>query len=131
MKIGLNSAHYIVKFLCKDIIVGCDMKKVRLTKREKFIVAATDPTYEEFATQKEVDRAYKKARGHCFTDAEFEVICAISPTGRREFFEYIWYSWATPQKMQHWWRYTMRCARLWAQGKYKEARELFDKQNIR
>lgn len=105
-------------------------KKFRLTNREKFIVAATYPTCGGYATREEVRAAYKKARGHCFTDDEFEMICAVSPTGRREYFVYNWYSWALPKKQRQWWLYAMRCGRLWAQGKYKKAKELFDKQEV-
>lgn len=101
-------------------------KRVRLTKREKFIVSATDPTFEGFATQKEVDRAYKKARGHCFTDYEFEQVVAVSPRGTVTFFDYFWYSWATPDKIRAWWLLAMRCGKLWAQGKYKQAYKLYD-----
>jgi hypothetical protein len=43
---------------------------------------------------------------------------------RENFFEYNWYSWASNHVQREWWLHTMRCARLWAQGKYKEAKEL-------
>jgi len=107
-------------------MINDSKKKVRLTKREKFIVAACDPTCDNFATKKEVKLAYKKAAGHYFIEPDYEQVCAISPKGKREYFQYNWYSWADYKKKRYWQNKAMQCGRLWALGKCEEAYKLED-----
>ena len=61
---------------------------MRLTNREKEIVSATYPCYGRFATKEEVKAAKLKARGHYWHDPEFHQFCAMSPNGKREYFDY-------------------------------------------
>jgi hypothetical protein len=98
---------------------------MRLNNREKFIAAAVYPTCGGFATREEVKKIKLKARGHYWTDSEFEQVVAVSPGGKRYYFEYYWYSWADRQRLRYWWLYAMRCGRLWAKGKCKAALKLY------
>lgn len=87
-----------------------------MTERQKYIAAAINPTYNGFATKKEVKDAKLLARGHYWNEVEFYQFCAYSPTGRREFFGYLFYSWTTPDKMKEWKREARKAAKLWALG---------------
>jgi hypothetical protein len=101
------------------------MKGKRLTKRQKFIAAATVPTYGGLASREEVRQIKLLARGHYWDEGEdFLQFCAFSPSGKRQYFEYEWYSWGTTKQKKRWKTEAAKAARLWARGKCKEALEL-------
>lgn len=96
-----------------------------LTKRQKFIAAATMPTYGGFATRKEVKEAKELARGHYWDEGEdYSQLCAYSLSGRREYFEYEWFSWGTKKQKIRWKKEARKAAKLWTQNKYKEAKDI-------
>jgi hypothetical protein len=97
---------------------------MRLSEKQKFICSCMVPTADGFATRAEVKAAKLLARGHYWDEPEWTNFVAYSPTGKRMFFQYDWYSWATPKLHQEWKRIARKCARLWAHGKYKEAIDL-------
>jgi hypothetical protein len=91
---------------------------MKLTKRQKYIAAAADPTYGGFATKTEVRQSKFIARGHYWNEKEFEQFCSYSPTGIRAYFGYSWFSWATPKQKLRDIKEARSASRLWAKGKY-------------
>jgi hypothetical protein len=101
--------------------------KPELTKRQKFIAAAAVPTYGGFASRQEVRETKLLARGHYWDEGEdYTQYCAYSPTGRREYFAYDWFSWGTNKQKARWKQRAKQAAKLWAQGKYECARIVHD-----
>jgi hypothetical protein len=120
------------------------MKK--LPNRVKLLVSCADPTGKEtkksfpdtfksneWATKKEVLAAYKQASGHYFDEyaslfhregCAFEQYCAISPDGKREIFEYNWFSPSTQKQKIRWRNSARKAAMLWARGGKKLARTI-------
>jgi len=99
---------------------------MRLSSRQKFIAAASNPTYKGFASREEVKEAKMLARGHYWDEREFEQFCAYSPSGKREFFEYVWFSWGTKAQHKRWKNEARLVARLWTKGRYGECQRMVD-----
>lgn len=88
----------------------------RLTNRQKFIASACLPTYGGFSTWDEVREAKLLARGKYWNDEAYAEFISFSPNGEREYFGY-----------DDEWKFDVKkCARLWAKGKKKVARELYE-----
>lgn len=107
------------------------MKKVRMSKRQKFIASCCNPLYGGFASRIEVKEAKFAARGKYWVEdltfgcdsksEDHDTFCAFSPTGRRGFFPFGWESPATQKQKDRWKKEARQAARLWCKGKYKEA----------
>lgn len=94
---------------------------MRLTKKQKQIVSACNPRYDNFASVNEIKSAKLLARGHYWRDNEIDNYVSVSPTGRREFFEYNLCGPTSQKNIKYWLIMAKKSARLWALGKYKMA----------
>jgi hypothetical protein len=102
--------------------------KHNLTKRQKFIAAAAVPTtYGGGVSRQEVKDTKLLARGHYWDEGEdYDQYCAYSPTGRRKYFTYNWFSWGTKKQKARWKQRAKQAARFWAEGRYELARIVID-----
>ena len=97
-----------------------------LTIRQKFLASWIDSSFGKIASPEEIKKAKQLARGHYWNDPDFSEYYAASPTGKRQGFEYVWYSWAPDRVLDEWLRRAKKAAKLWAQGKYKESNKIYN-----
>jgi len=103
----------------------------RMNKKQRFIASCSNPYFNNFASKKEVKLAKKLARGKYWieylqfgrpkSEEDFENFCAYSPSGKRYFFCFNWFSGANNKQRLRWKKEARKAARLWCKGKYKEA----------
>lgn len=97
----------------------------KLTKRQKFIASAADPTYDGFSTKEEVKHIKLLSRGHYWDMGEdFLQFCSYSPDGIRRYFEYDYYSWSIPTQKKRWKQEIKLAAKLWAEGNKKLSKQV-------
>lgn len=111
------------------------MKK-RMSKRQRFIASCARPLFGGFSTREEVKQVKLMARGKYWVEdlnfgsspdsEDHDTFCAYSPTGRRVFFHFEWYSGASKKQRVKWKKSARQASRLWCKGLYKEAIKVYD-----
>lgn len=104
----------------------------RMTKKQKQIISYADPTYDSFASTKEIKEAWKLSRGKYWIypdigndgKPDFEEYIAVSPSGKRAYFEYSWYNPCAKQIENKLQKLMRKCARLHAVGNLEKSRRL-------
>jgi hypothetical protein len=109
---------------------------IKMNKRQKFIASCANPYYGGFATKEEVKKAKLLARGkYWIEDLQFgcpqneedhNCFFAFSPTGRRYYFEFDWFSWGTKKQKARWKNEARRACRHWCKGEYKKALQIYN-----
>lgn len=105
-----------------------------MTSKQKLIASCLNPYYDNYATKKEVKIAKRLACGRFWYDTENYEYCAFSPGGKRYFFTHssmgisendpkLRPSESLANKL--WRQQSKECAKLWANGKCKEALNLY------
>lgn len=100
-----------------------------MNKRQRYIASCALPSY--CFSKQEIKEAKLLARGkYWLEDLQFgcpaseedhDTFCAYSPTGKKYYFCFDWFSWSTKKQQDRWKKEARVAARLWCKGKYKEA----------
>ena len=106
-----------------------------MSKREKFIASCCNPYYGGLASREEVKQAKFLARGKYWVedlqfgcsakDEDHDTFCAYSPSGKRYFFHFDWFSPATNKQKIRWKKEARAAAIHWCSGHYKQALQIY------
>src|SRR5271167_1050832 len=88
---------------------------MKLTKRQKNIAACFNPYYGGYSTPDEVRKVKLMVHGKYWNIDDFYEFVSFTPKGSRRFFPYT----------DDWKKETRQAARLWAQGKTREANKVY------